>query len=176
LVDFEVFRWNLENATKVPEDIHRRQGLSGVRPCLWPRVDHKGVLTWSRVSIGCVGEVFEVTTQIDLGLTSVSRFDSADSVISGNNANQKPGASQNFHSLFLHLTKWWHKAPACTNGFISAGKCQIVAFQPLWITFWSSKLIQIKKFPVTNFHSLFLHLTKWWQFYYKIYISYISFM
>jgi hypothetical protein len=33
-------------------------------------------------------------TQIDLGLTSVGRFDSAESVISVNDANQKPGASQ----------------------------------------------------------------------------------
>jgi hypothetical protein len=33
-------------------------------------------------------------TQVDLGWTSVSRFDSADLVISGNNGNQKPGASQ----------------------------------------------------------------------------------
>jgi hypothetical protein len=45
-------------------------------------------------SIGFVGEVFEVMTQVDLGLTSVSWFDSADSTISGNNANKKPGASQ----------------------------------------------------------------------------------
>jgi hypothetical protein len=33
-------------------------------------------------------------TQVDLGLTNASRFDSVDSVISGNNANQKPGVSQ----------------------------------------------------------------------------------
>jgi hypothetical protein len=61
---------------------------------LWPRVDHKGVLTWSRSSIGFVGEVFEVMTQVDLGLANVSRFDLADSAISVNDANQKPGASQ----------------------------------------------------------------------------------
>jgi hypothetical protein len=35
-----------------------------------------------------------VTTQVDLGLTSVGRFDSADPVISVNDVNQKPGASQ----------------------------------------------------------------------------------
>jgi hypothetical protein len=35
-------------------------------------------------------------TQVDLGLTSVGRFDSADSVISVNDVNQKPGASQLF--------------------------------------------------------------------------------
>jgi hypothetical protein len=52
------------------------------------------VLTSSRGSIGFVGEVFKAMTQVDLGLTSVSRFDSADSAISGNNANKKPGASQ----------------------------------------------------------------------------------
>jgi hypothetical protein len=52
------------------------------------------VLTWSRGSIGFVGEVFEVVTQVDLGWTSVSRFDLADLVIGGNNANKKPGASQ----------------------------------------------------------------------------------
>jgi hypothetical protein len=32
-------------------------------------------------------------TQVDLGLTSVGRFDSTDPVISVNDANQKPGAS-----------------------------------------------------------------------------------
>jgi hypothetical protein len=45
------------------------------------------VLTLSRGSIGFVGEVFEVMTQVELGLTNVSRFDSADSVISVNDAN-----------------------------------------------------------------------------------------
>jgi hypothetical protein len=45
------------------------------------------VLTWSRRSLRFVGEVFEVRTQVDHGLTNVSRFDSADSVISVNDAN-----------------------------------------------------------------------------------------
>jgi hypothetical protein len=45
------------------------------------------VLTWSRGSIGFVGEVFEVMTQVDLGLISVSQFDLAYSVISINNTN-----------------------------------------------------------------------------------------
>jgi hypothetical protein len=40
-----------------------------------------------RGSIGFIGEVFEVMTQVNLGLTSVGRFDSADSVISINDAN-----------------------------------------------------------------------------------------
>jgi hypothetical protein len=44
-------------------------------------------LTWSRGSIGVVGSVFEVMTQVDLGLTNVGRFDSADSAISANDAN-----------------------------------------------------------------------------------------
>jgi hypothetical protein len=35
-----------------------------------------------------------VMTQVDLGLTAVGRFDSADSIISINNTNKKPGASQ----------------------------------------------------------------------------------
>jgi hypothetical protein len=35
-----------------------------------------------------------VMTQVDLGLTSVDRFDSADLVISVNDVNYKPGASQ----------------------------------------------------------------------------------
>jgi hypothetical protein len=47
------------------------------------------VLTWSRGSIGVVGSVFEVMTRVDLGLTSVSRLDSADSVISGNDLLNK---------------------------------------------------------------------------------------
>jgi hypothetical protein len=34
-----------------------------------------------------VDEVFEVMTQVDHGLTNVSKFDSADSVIGTNNAN-----------------------------------------------------------------------------------------
>jgi hypothetical protein len=45
------------------------------------------VLTWSRGSIGVVGSVFEVMTQVDLGLTHVGQFDSNDSVISVNDAN-----------------------------------------------------------------------------------------
>jgi hypothetical protein len=35
----------------------------------------------------CVGEVFEVMTQVDLCLTNVSGFDLADLVISVNGAN-----------------------------------------------------------------------------------------
>jgi hypothetical protein len=38
-------------------------------------------------SIGFVGKVFEVMTQVDLGLTNVSRFDLADPAISVNDAN-----------------------------------------------------------------------------------------
>jgi hypothetical protein len=38
-------------------------------------------------SLGLVGEVFEVMTQVDLGLTNVSWFDSADSTISVKDAN-----------------------------------------------------------------------------------------
>jgi hypothetical protein len=45
------------------------------------------VSTRSRGPIGFVGEISEVMTQVDLGLTSVSRFDSADSVISVNDVN-----------------------------------------------------------------------------------------
>jgi hypothetical protein len=63
LREFEVFRWNLENTAKVPEDIQWHQSLSGVWPCLWPKFVHKCVLTWSRGSLGLVGEVFE--TQVD---------------------------------------------------------------------------------------------------------------
>jgi hypothetical protein len=45
------------------------------------------VLTWSRGLIGVVGSVFKVVTQVDLGLTSFSRFDWADPAISVNDAN-----------------------------------------------------------------------------------------
>jgi hypothetical protein len=45
------------------------------------------VWTWSRGSIGIVGEVFEVRTQVDHGLTNVSRFDSTDPAISVNDTN-----------------------------------------------------------------------------------------
>jgi hypothetical protein len=38
-------------------------------------------------SIGFVSSVFEVMAHVDLGLTNVSRFDSADSTISANDAN-----------------------------------------------------------------------------------------
>jgi hypothetical protein len=51
------------------------------------------VLTLSRGSLRVVGSVFEMITQVDLGLTKVGRFDLADSAISVNDANQKPGAS-----------------------------------------------------------------------------------
>jgi hypothetical protein len=37
-------------------------------------------------SIGVAGSVFEVMTQVDLGLTNVSRFDLADPAISINDA------------------------------------------------------------------------------------------
>jgi hypothetical protein len=36
---------------------------------------------------GFTGGVFDVITQVDLGLTSVGRYDSADSVISANDVN-----------------------------------------------------------------------------------------
>jgi hypothetical protein len=45
------------------------------------------VWTWSRGSLGFIGEVFGMVAQVDLGLTSVSRFDSADSVIIVDDAN-----------------------------------------------------------------------------------------
>jgi hypothetical protein len=45
------------------------------------------VWIWSRGSIGFIGEVFEVMTQVDLGFANAGRFDSADSVISVNDAN-----------------------------------------------------------------------------------------
>jgi hypothetical protein len=45
------------------------------------------VQTWSRGLIGFIGEVVEVMAQVDLGLTSAGRFDSADSVISVNDVN-----------------------------------------------------------------------------------------
>jgi hypothetical protein len=50
-------------------------------------IDHQGVLTLSRGSLKVVCSVFEVMKQVDLGLTNVSRFDSADSAISINDAN-----------------------------------------------------------------------------------------
>jgi hypothetical protein len=45
------------------------------------------VPTWSRGSLGFIGEVFGVMTQVDLGVTIVGGFDSADSVISINDVN-----------------------------------------------------------------------------------------
>jgi hypothetical protein len=45
------------------------------------------VPTWSRGSIGFIGEVFEVMTQVNLGLTAVGRFDLADQAISANDTN-----------------------------------------------------------------------------------------
>jgi hypothetical protein len=58
------------------------------------------VLDLVKGSIGFIGEVFEVMTQVDLGLANISRFDLVDSAISVNDANQKPGAS---HSRNNHL-------------------------------------------------------------------------
>jgi hypothetical protein len=51
------------------------QGLGGVWPMHWPQVDHTCVSTWSMGSIGLFGEVFEVGTQVDRDLTTVSRVD-----------------------------------------------------------------------------------------------------
>jgi hypothetical protein len=42
-----------------------------------------------------------VMTQVDLGLTSVGRFDLADPVVSVNDGNQKRGASQKQHVIFV---------------------------------------------------------------------------
>jgi hypothetical protein len=49
-----------------------------------------------------------VMTQVNLGLTNVTRFDSADSVISVNNANKKHGASQRAAAT----RKYWVAAAA----------------------------------------------------------------
>jgi hypothetical protein len=49
--------------------------------------DHQCVMTVLRGSLVIVGKVFEVMTQVDHGLTNVSRFDSADPAISINDAN-----------------------------------------------------------------------------------------
>jgi hypothetical protein len=52
----------------------RHSLTSMVKPVLtvsWPRVDYGCVPTWSRGSLGFIGEVVEVMTQVDLGLTGV---------------------------------------------------------------------------------------------------------
>jgi hypothetical protein len=51
-----------------------------------PSLTTSGFDLIKRVIRGC-RSVFEVMTQVDLGLTHVSRFDSADWVISVNDAN-----------------------------------------------------------------------------------------
>jgi hypothetical protein len=45
------------------------------------------VPAWSRGSIGFNGEVFGVMTQVDLGLTIASGFDSAEPVVNANDVN-----------------------------------------------------------------------------------------
>jgi hypothetical protein len=57
------------------------------------------VLTWSRGSIGVVGSVFEVMTQVDLGLTNVDRFDSADSAINAMTLIKNLGC----HNCVFHM-------------------------------------------------------------------------
>jgi hypothetical protein len=47
----------------------------------------QGCVDLVKASIGVVGLVFEVMTHVDLGLTNVARFHSADSSISANDAN-----------------------------------------------------------------------------------------
>jgi hypothetical protein len=41
-------------------------------------------------SIGFISDIFEVMTQVDLGLTSVGRFDSANSAINVGRHNKSP--------------------------------------------------------------------------------------
>jgi hypothetical protein len=53
----------------------RSLGFSRVWPWIWPRLDHTCVSTWSIGSLGLVGEVFEVKTQVDRDLTTASSFD-----------------------------------------------------------------------------------------------------
>jgi hypothetical protein len=50
LGDFEVFRWNLENAAKVLEEVQRQRGLTGVLTKSWPQV---GVDLIKRVITDC---------------------------------------------------------------------------------------------------------------------------
>jgi hypothetical protein len=94
LGEFEVFGCNLENAAKVPGDIGRSKSVQGVWLGFWPLVDQG-------VSLGFVGEVFEVMTQVDRRLTKVN---SVDRIIRVNKPGWKPGAS---HSCGVSYSSEW---------------------------------------------------------------------
>jgi hypothetical protein len=51
LVEFEVFRWNSENAAKVLEGQGVTRGLTRILARVWPSFVHKSVLTWLGVSL-----------------------------------------------------------------------------------------------------------------------------
>jgi hypothetical protein len=56
-------------------------------------------------------------TQVDLGLTNVSRFDSADSAISANDAHLKPGASH------MRVAINWALDVCVLQPVVSEGEC-----------------------------------------------------
>jgi hypothetical protein len=56
-----------------------------------------------------------VRAQVDRDLTTVGRFDSTDSIISINNTNQKPGASQMFSSCAANTHSSTYGCSLLTN-------------------------------------------------------------
>jgi hypothetical protein len=80
-----------------------------------------------------------VMTQVDLGLTRVGRFDSADPVISVNDVNQKPGGvtkSYTICALAVNLDVSLNRQRRMTNRDCSSGG----STQPTKSVFWSLAL------------------------------------
>jgi hypothetical protein len=84
LGESDVFRWNLENTTKVLGWLGGSKGLSGSLTRVLTKLDEGG-------SLGVAGWVFEVMAQVDPCLTKVNSFDW---IIRVNEFWWKPGASQ----------------------------------------------------------------------------------
>jgi hypothetical protein len=68
LGEFEVFRSNLENTTKVPGDIGGSKGVYGVLSRVLTKGSPKG-------SLGVVGDVSEVMAQVNHHFTKVNSVD-----------------------------------------------------------------------------------------------------
>jgi hypothetical protein len=137
LRDFEVFRWNLENATKVSEGVQRHRGLGRVWPCLWPRFDHKHVLTWSRGSLGFISEIFEVMTQVwptSVGFTPLIQSLALMTIIKNLGRHTYRSHSRQVFGMFKSLTSTYYS----------------VETDPIALTTWASPFNHILWFQHKN--------------------------
>jgi hypothetical protein len=142
-VDFEVFRWNLENAAKVPDDIRWRHCASGVWSCLvakgwlllcanlvkgfirvlWRsfRGDDLGWPRFDRCLTGLtwlIGSLVLMTVIKNLGhhsLPPLRRISSRDSKFQGQDRETRKWSSQIFWNYSEGATRWGYWSESITT-------------------------------------------------------------